>query len=37
MCLFKENGINEQKGKNQKIYKRAGKNKNKQRGQNVEN
>ena len=37
MCLFVENGINEQKGQNPKINKRAGENKSKHRGQNVEN
>ena len=30
ICLFRENGINEQKGQNPKINKRAGENKSKQ-------
>ena len=37
MCLFRKNLINEQKGQNPKINKRAGENKSKHRGQNVEN
>ena len=37
MCLLKENRINEQKGQNPKINKRAGENKSEHSGQNVEN
>ena len=37
MCLFRQNGINEQKGQNSKINKLAGENKSEQRGQNFEN
>ena len=36
MCLFRQNGINELKGQNPRDNKRAGDNKNKQRGQNIE-
>ena len=36
MCLFRQNGINELKGQNPRDNKRAGENKNKQRGQNIE-
>ena len=35
-CLFRQNGINEQKGQNPKINKRAGESKSEQRGQNDE-
>jgi hypothetical protein len=37
MCLFRGNQINKQKGQNPKINKRAGENKSKHSGQNVEN
>jgi hypothetical protein len=37
MCLFRGKQINKQKGQNPKINKRAGENKSKHSGQNVEN
>ena len=36
-CLSRENQMNKQKGQNPKINKQAGKNKSKNRGQNVKN